>query len=309
MKFQPISLDLKDRLVPHYHAFSGRSCQHSFVSSYCMAGKYGDEVCLEDGFLFTHRSLRSTDSERIYLFPLGDMTEEAAVCRAVEKVLLDAHDHHARVTFRTVTEEAAKILQTHFADVFLTEEVRDYAEYIYTHDKLALLAGHEMAHKRYDLHTFERDYAGRYTVSVIQTPEQIGEILPFQEWWMEEKTEHEEDVQLEREDESIRLGLAHFFELGLSGIIVYVDGKMAGYAYGAPLSEDSYDVMIEKGNREIPDIYKVLNRDLVLFCCKEYAYINREEDLGVEGLRTAKLSYKPDILLRKFIAREKETYE
>ena len=309
MQFQPVTLELRDRLIPHYHAYSQHSCQHSFVSSYCMAGKYGDRVCLEDGYLFTLRGLKCTEREREYLFPLGDLTAEEKVCEAVEKVLRDAHAHKSKVVFRTITKEAADLLNRHFADTFVTEEVRDFAEYIYTHDKLALLPGHEMAHKRYDLHTFERDFAGRYEVKVIQTKEQLDEILPFQEWWIEEKIEHEEDVQLEKEDEAIRLGLAHFFELGLSGIIVYVDGKMAGYAYGAPLSKDSYDVIIEKGDRRIPDIYKVLNRDLVRFCCEGYTYINREEDLGVEGLRTAKLSYKPDILLEKFIATEKEIHE
>ena len=82
------------------------------------------------------------------------------------------------------------------------------------------------------------------------------------------------------------------------------DGKLAGYAYGARLSDDCYDVMIEKGDRSAPDIYKILNRDLVRLCCEGVGWINREEDLGVEGLRRAKLSYKPDRLIRKFSVRQ-----
>ena len=304
MDFRPIELNMLPQLRPYYEAFGENSCQHSFVSSYCMSGKYGDQVCVRDGFLYTLRSLRGNEKERVYLFPLGDTGNADAAREAVNLVLEDARANGARVRFETVTERAADFLRAHFADRFVLTEERDFAEYLYTHDKLALLPGHEMASKRYDIHTFERDYGDRCEIRCIETREQIEEIARFQEWWMKEKTEHEEDVQLECEHESILLGLEHFFELGLSGITVRIDGEMAGYAYGARLSDTGYDVMIEKGNRAFTDIYRVLNRDLVRLCCEGIAYINREEDLGEEGLRRAKLSYKPDILLKKFIARE-----
>ena len=135
-------------------------------------------------------------------------------------------------------------------------------------------------------------------------PEHLDSVRSFQREWLEEKEHGEEDVQLELENEAIQRGLGCFEALGLSGICVYIDGKLRGYAYGAPLSADCYDVMIEKGDRCIPDIYRVLNRDLVRICCRDYAWINREEDVGVEGLRRAKLSYKPDLLLEKYIVKE-----
>ena len=115
----------------------------------------------------------------------------------------------------------------------------------------------------------------------------------------------EDRVQLELENEAIMFGLENFKALGLSGILLYVDGVLQGYAYGAPLSNDCYDVMIEKGNREIPDIYRILNMELVRRCCAGLAFVNREEDLGVPGLRKAKQSYKPDILLQKYVLKER----
>ena len=99
-------------------------------------------------------------------------------------------------------------------------------------------------------------------------------------------------------------GLAHFEALGLSGIVVFIDGELCGYAYGAPLSDTAYDVIIEKGDRRYNDIYKILNRELVRMCCDGFAFINREEDAGVEGLRKAKLSYYPDHLEENFCAVE-----
>ena len=309
LDFQTLRPELSTDLAPYYQKFGENSCQHSFISSYCMEGKYGDRVCVKDGFLYTLRALTGSDRERIYLFPLGDLEDEAAAKAAVCEVLSDAGAHDASVCFKTITARAAAFLEKHFGDRFLIEEVRDYAEYLYTYEKLANLPGHEMASKRYDIHTFERHYEGRYEVRTIETEEQIDAVRAFQEWWLREKEDHEEDVQLELENEAIDRGLTHFFELGLAGIMVYVDGEVAGYAYGAPLSPECFDVIIEKGDRRIEDIYRILNRDLVRVCCAGYAYINREEDLGVEGLRKAKLSYKPDILLQKYIARERRTDE
>ncbi|MBR4371054.1 MAG: DUF2156 domain-containing protein, partial [Victivallales bacterium] len=160
------------------------------------------------------------------------------------------------------------------------------------------------ASKRYDIQTFFRDYEGRAVIRIIQ-PDDIDGILRFQQAWLTEKQHIDEDVQLDYENLAIRKGLAHYQELGLSGIVVFIDGELCGYAYGAPLSDTAYDVIIEKGDRHYADIYKILNRELVRLCCDGFAYINREEDAGVEGLRKAKLSYKPDILLEKFIAQEK----
>ena len=304
LSFEPLTIAAKSALQPYYYQYGEGSCQHSFVSSFCMSGKYGDQVCLRDGFLYTLRSGLCVGRERVYLFPLGDRSREDAVRQAVETVLEDAHAQECLVRFDTVTEDAAQLLQRLFPGCFVLTEKRDYAEYLYTHDKLALLPGHEMASKRHDLATFERQYAGRYEVCRIERPDQVEQIRPFQAWWKNLKMAREEDVQLEREDEAIRTGLSHFFELGLSGILVYIDGRLAGYAYGASLSDDCYDVMIEKGDRDAQDIYKVLNRDLVRLCCEGIGWINREEDLGVAGLRKAKLSYKPDRLIRKYAVRE-----
>lgn len=305
LDFQPLTLERRRELLPYYRAFCGNSCQHSFVSSFCMRGKYGDQTALRDGALYVLRANCCDARSRVYLFPLCDLSDDAAVRRAVENVLDDARAHGCLVRFETILAEAAGQLERLFPWRFAIREERDYSEYLYTYEKLALLPGHEMASKRHDLNTFERDYGGRYTVRRIETAEQLDAIRKFQAWWKAEKSlRDDEDVQLELEDAAIRIGLEHFFELGLSGIVVAIDGHLAGYAYGAPLSETCYDVMIEKGDRTVADIYKILNRDLVRLCCGGMTYINREEDLGVPGLRKAKLSYKPDVLLRKFFAWE-----
>lgn len=300
LAFHEIALDDKEMVDRYFYRYGENSCQHSFVSLYCMQRKYGDQICERDGCLYILRAHRSSAQERVYLFPMG---ERDCMRQAIELLRQDAHAHGAALRFETLTRAAAQLLSELFPGEFVIEPCRDYAEYLYTHGKLADLPGAEMASKRHDISTFFRDYGSRTRIETIR-PEHLTPIRAFQKAWLEAKNHGQEDVQLECENLAIQRGLDHFEALGLSGIVVFIDDVLSGYAYGAPLSDDCYDVLIEKGDRRYPDIYRVLNRDLVRRCCGDYAWINREEDVGAPGLRKAKMSYKPDQLLEKFIARE-----
>ncbi|MEA4948217.1 MAG: phosphatidylglycerol lysyltransferase domain-containing protein, partial [Petrimonas sp.] len=298
-----VTLEHKKMIKPYLYKYGEGSCQHSFAAMFCMSGKYGDSVCEKDGWLFIHRAGISSKSERAYLFPMGDISQESRLKVAIEAIIEDAHHHGAAVRFETLTASAKDTVVKLFPDRFSVTPLRDYAEYIYTYDKLANLPGHKLQDKRYDIRTFYRSFCSRTRIEKIEE-KHLDEIRSFQKMWLDNRLNGVEDVQLEHENIAIQLGLSNFAQLELSGIVIYIDNVMCGYAYGAPLAENSYDVIIEKGDRRIADIYRVLNRDLVRLCCKEYQYINREEDVGVEGLRYAKLSYQPDVLLEKYLLRE-----
>ncbi len=303
MNFEAVTLTHKKMIKPYLYKYGEGSCQHSFAAMFCMANKYGDSLCEKDGWLFIHRAGISSKTERAYLFPMGDNSDEVRLGHAIEAIIEDAHNHGAAVRFETLTAAAKDAVVRLFPGVFSVTALRDYSEYIYTYDKLANLSGHQMASKRQDINTFYRTYGNSVRIEKIKD-KHLDEIRSFQKIWLDNRLNGEEDVQLDYENIAIQLGLSNFAELDLSGIVIYIDNVMRGYAYGAPLSQNSYDVMIEKGDRRIADIYRVLNRDLVRLCCGQYRYINREEDVGNEGLRCAKLSYKPDILLEKYLLHE-----
>lgn len=305
LDFCSITLKDRDRIMKYLYRYSENSCQHSFASMYCMAEKYGDKYCEKDGYLFILRGGKCTDNERVYLFPMGETKDRMALSHALSEIFEDAGAYGKKVRFETVTAKATELINALFPERFTAQNARDYAEYIYTYEKLSELPGKALASKRYDIKTFFRDYGERTTIERIG-PEYIEGIKEFQRVWLENMLKDEEDVQLELENTAIGIGLDHFEELELSGIVVFIDGKIVGYAYGTPISQDCYNVIIEKGNRSIPDIYRVLNRDLVRMCCEGFSYINREEDVGVEGLRKAKMSYVPDILLEKYILTEEK---
>lgn len=302
LEFSDVTLLSQNIIKPFLYRYGQNSCQHSFAAMYTMKSKYGDRFATEDDILFIKRTGKCTEEDNIYLAP---MCERKKLRKGIELILEDARAEGKKAVFETVTETDAGVINELFPDTFELTDCRDYYEYIYLSDKLEDLPGHELASKRYDINTFYREYGGRVSVCPLEE-DVISEVRKFQEEWLSEKFhDSDEDVQLILENEAIGIGLDNFEELGLRGLVVYIDDIMVGYCYGVPISDDCFDVLIEKGDRTYKDIYKILNRELVVREASGFMYINREEDVGVPGLRKAKLSYKPDILLPKMVLKEK----
>ncbi|MBQ7593137.1 MAG: DUF2156 domain-containing protein [Synergistaceae bacterium] len=328
LDFQPVSLDMKALIDSYTFKFGEGSCQHSFVSSFCLAGKYGDMFCEHDNFLYTLRAKKCSDKERVYLFPHGKRDN---LKLAMQNILDDAHAHNSHVKFETLTRRAMEIVSELFPGKFsvngnnelinsetLTPEVnyssiegnRDFSEYVFSVENLVNLPGPALARKRQDVKKFFRDYEGHYEITRI-TPEHIDLIRNFQAQWFEKKSLSEYDLShdalLDHENEGIMTALDNFSALGLSGIILFIDGEVKGYAYGAPLSEKVFDGIVQKGDRNITNIYKVLTfAEATRLRSDGYEYLNMEEDLGIEGLRSMKTRYQPAYMIEKFILTENE---
>ena len=192
LEFQPLTLGLKGLADSYTYKYGEGSCQHSFVSSWCLQNKYGDMFCEHEGFLYTLRSKLCTPNERIYLFPHGPRDDETALARAIQNVIDDAHENNSRVKFQTVTESAKDIIMSLFPGKFTAEYSRDLSEYIYRtehmyipENMLSPSAPNPMR-KRRGVRTFCKDYDGRFTVTKI-LPEHIDVIREFQDEWLDEK--------------------------------------------------------------------------------------------------------------------------
>lgn len=299
LNFHPVTLEDYDVVWKYMSKHGEGSCQHSFVTMFSLYEKYGDAICEQDGFLYVLREHLCRDGVRVYLAPMGDGDRK----EAFEKILEDAHSHHAVAEFQTLTETASRFLEEHFPGKFQMTESRDYAEYIYSTEKIATFSGAKLKNKRNEIRRFYKDYGERVSITRIQK-EDFSEILEYEKKWLIQNSEDHDMVALEREAREINLQLQNFDLLQLSGIVVRIDNIIRGYVYGAPINNTYCDKLIEKGDRDIPNIYRVLFQEYVKQCALSYTYVNVEEDVGVEGLRKSKLSYQPEILLKKYIVRE-----
>ena len=299
-EFEPISLSDKGRVDAYLNEFGGGSCQHSFAALYAFAEKYGTRICEFEDCLLVRQPAKDEGGYISCLMPLGKGDRR----RALGFLKKRGHEEGKRLKLQTITEEAKKYLEMEQSGVFEIIPQRDYAEYLYEAKKLVTLEGSEMKNVRQFYNRFQRNFKGRTELIPIRVKE-LTDVLEFQEKWLFERRDREDYSILCAEGKAIERVCAHFEELGFVGMLVRVDGQVCGYALGCGISDKTLDIFFEKGDTRIRDIYRCLVTDMIRMHGAEYEWVNREEDLGDEGMRYSKLSYRPDRMLNKYIALER----
>lgn len=190
---------------------------------------------------------------------------------------------------------------TYYNDFNFTYD-RDYDDYIYMRTDLATLQGKHYQPKRNFINRFKKNYD--YDYSPL-TPSDVDECLELEEKWYEESDwKNEESIVAERT--ALTYALRHFGEIGLTGGILRVAHHIVAFTFGMPINHDTFGVHVEKADTSIEGAYPMINHEFSSHIPEQYIYVNREEDLGDEGLRKSKLSYHPFKLLPKFMASLKE---
>jgi hypothetical protein len=312
--------ELSDRVaVANAVADSGYTgSDASFANIFLLRKKYGTQIALQDGFLF--RYYNGQGSRRGYAFPLGTGEPQAALKLIAE----DARESGRPLEFCLVDEPRAQILRENF-DTLHFEENRGDSDYIYFAEGLASLAGNQYKKKRNHVSRFNRTYSD-YEIRPL-TPENYADALTVEKSWLYIETlgessdtdcectcECEEAAWAERsEDEKSRHAeycaiveaLENFDKLGLNGAVLYVEGKPVGMTMASEIAPGAWDIHFEKVIDEyaVNGGYAIINK---LFAERLVAagakFINREEDINIEGLRKAKLSYYPQTILDKMHA-------
>lgn len=289
-----------DLVYSYMSAHGDSSCQHSFVSMYALFEKYGDCICESDGFLYTLRSRLCDEQYRVYLAPMG----EGDLKQAFRNVIEDAHQYGKKAKFITLTQRYAEFVQKELPGVFDIQEERDLAEYVYRVDSFSTFSGKALKKRRQEVNQFWTEYGERASVTRM-TPADVDDVLEFEHEWVRQNSETHDMSALEREARFGTKMLQNFETFHLAGVVLKIDGKVRGFGFGTKLNDAVFDGLLEKGDREILNAYKVLRMELAKQCAHDCIYENIEEDLGIPSLRTMKLQYQPDYLINKFIVSEK----
>lgn len=298
--FSPVLPDNLERVYSFLSRFGESSCQHSAVSMYSHFEKYGDSFCIENDFLYVLRRNLCDDHYRVYLAPFGagDLKD------AYRRILEEAHAYGKKARFETLTEKQKTFLETAFPDRFEAERCRDMDEYIYSYETMSEFPGKAHARRRTEIRSFWRDYSTRAKVMPM-TPADLEEVEFLAEWWLDKHCKLHNEIALRGEKRCIERQMEHFEMLGITGTVIRIDGVIKAFCYGVPLNDTCYNVLIEKGSRAFPGIYRVLRQESTKLNVAGYSYINFEEDVGDAGLRRVKESYGPAYMIEKYRVNEK----
>lgn len=300
--FQPITLEAK-KTIEHYTKPWMLECSDlSFTNLFIWGADGKMEYAEKDHVLYI-----KLDFAGVPVF-LWAPIPEYGVAVDYRKAVYDGIAYMKKIgtepTFRSVwTPFRDKMLE---ACPELFSVPTDIAwDYVYTRESLATLKGKKLHGKRNHINKFLSLYPD-YEYRKLEKS-MIADCMALYKHWSEEKDEP--TMALEDEKRSVLLALNHMEELGLTGGTIYIDGKLCAFTVGERLHPHMQLIHIEKADTEIEGLYPMINQQYVLHECEEVELINREEDMGIEGMRKAKHSYHPIKMIEKHMLSTRDLSE
>lgn len=285
--FKPLALADRATLHEWLWRFQPETSELTFTNLFIWRQYFGWEWTCDGDWLWL-----VTASREYALPPIGPAPRAEPARRLL---------HHLRDErgFRPRLERVDAALASELAGTpeVVIEPTRNQFDYVYRTEALATLAGRKYSAKRNQLNRLQREYpAARY---LPLTPQLTPACQELAGRWCEFRR-CDEDGSLLGEWEAVQEALAHFEALQLQGGVIELAGQIVAFAVGEPLNAQTAVIHIEKADPTITGLYVLINQQFVAQAWAAFPFINREQDLGDEGLRQAKLSYNPDRLVEKF---------
>ncbi|MFL0246189.1 DUF2156 domain-containing protein [Candidatus Clostridium stratigraminis] len=295
MNFSKICLEDKKIIDKFILPYKFLSCEYCFTSLYIWKDACDIQYTVYKDALI----IKKRDFEGNYHFmqPLGYNKEN--LMAIIEALKTYKEENNMRYLFKDLEEsfinEVNLLLQEKKS--LCIKEDRDNFDYLYEAKKLMTFSGKKLHSKKNHYNFFTKNY--NYEVVDINSEKVIHDVIVAAEKWYEDNDE--KDDKLYYELLAIKDLVKNMDILKLNGIAVYVDGKIGAFSIGESLNEKLAVIHIEKGDKDIEGIYSFIARTFVDRCFNDAEIINREQDLGIEGLRKSKMSYYPLKLEKKFI--------
>lgn len=267
-------------------------CDHCFSAVYIWSFRHRVEFCIYNETLFLRMK---EDGTYWYLSPIGEMSFE----NAVEIILEQAKADNGNVIIFAINPSQKKAIESTFNNKLSIVEDRDGADYIYKTEDLSFLQGKIYQKKRNHCSRFERENP-EYTFNLI-TKDNIERIKDFEiEWCNKNALKRANDLIAEQK--GILSLLDNMDKTDVFGAFIENRNGIVAFTLACPINDKMVDIIVEKAYHNINGAYAVINRDFAKNCLQDYEFINREDDLGYENLRKAKLSYYPFEIKEKYFA-------
>ena len=267
-----------------------RGCEYSFVNLY-MWGRQ-KAAFLNGQLVFFSQFNRKS----VYLYPVGPGDKKATL----EAIMEDAAERGIPCRFTGMVQRDKEELEGLFPGKFRFHWDRDSYDYIYSIEDLAELKGRKFQRKRNHLNRF-RDAHTNHSLEPI-TDENIREVENLVAAWYDLRLQQDPHADFLMERAALKKAMDQRKLLGLEGLLLRVEGEPVAMTMGSLLNPDTFDIHFEKALDIADGAYGAINNGFARYLREKYPqlrYLNREDDLGLEGLRKAKLSYNPDHMIEK----------
>ncbi len=265
----------------------------AFATMFIWNRYYNLEVAENGEFLFLRFNIKNKAPS--YFFPIGSGNLE----KAIDELSRYASSKEEKLAFRLVSCENAEKLKRINGKRFNFTEGRDCFDYVYLTEKMISLSGKKLHSKKNHLNYFLNNYDYEYVE--VADPSLLHECANKAYEWVNAKTKNKNPFEMGAMESYFR----YYFRFNQKGAVIKVNGEIVAMSFGEKLNDDTALIQVELADENYRGSYQAINR---FFCeneWKDLKYVNREEDMGIEGLRRAKESYQPEFLVEKFYIEER----
>jgi hypothetical protein len=281
--FVPMDISLKDEMHPRLNMSPDGVSEYTFSNLYLFRARYNYRVSKVPEKTLILSGER--EGKKFFMTPC-DVTG-----RGILDELFATHDYWKGISDSVLCPSRIHLEQW---GVEVTED-RDNFDYLYLRSELAELSGKKFHKKRNLVNAFINSY--QYQERPL-TKELIPQAMTVLERWCADKGIQGDFI-------AAKEALDLFEVLGMQGAMYYVDGVPAGWCLGESLAKGRmFAVHFEKGVEAYKGIYQFINQAFAAALPKHFTHINREQDLGDEGLRQAKMTYRPSGFVRKYLGKK-----
>ena len=291
--FQRLTFSQKEEYEKILFDCPPRGCEYSFANLFLWGRQQGAFLhgCVA---FFSHYYGRS-----VYPYPIGNGDRRAVL----EEILLDARERGIPCRLTGLTEADKAELEEWFPDQFMIRSSRDGFDYVYAVDDLADLKGRKFQKKRNHVNRFRADHPNYEVVPLTVCNMPLAQHM-INDWYRKRMREDPEgDYMLE--NLALARACRNYAPLGMEGILLMDGGEVLAVTMGSRMAPDTFDIHFEKAREDVDGAYTAVNQEFARYLRLKHpdaAYLDREDDMGLEGLRKAKLSYNPHHLIEKYQA-------
>lgn len=293
ISFQRLRFENKPE-IDRFLLASGRGCEYTFANLYLWGRQ---EAAILDGNLLLFSQFGRSS---VYPFPVINSDPKPAL----DAIISDAAQRGIRCRITTLSGEDCALLERLYPGKFQFYPDRDGYDYIYSIDALADLKGKKLQRKRNHLNRFNANHPESRAVPLDESNLQAARTFAA-EWYTRRRNE-DPKVDFHLEQIALRRAFTHFRELEMEGLLLMEGNEVLAVTMGSRLSQDTFDIHFEKAREDVDGAYTAINAAFARYLREKFSeirYLNREDDLGLPGLRKAKLSYYPEYMIEKSWAR------
>lgn len=272
------------------------ACDYSPANIILWSEVNGTEIYYDEDLLLIRYI---SEGEYYYTFPIT----KKSLHNAFERFEDFLKEKNSEFRMGIIEEWMFDIIEKIFPGKYSVKYMRNYSDYVYEKEKLANLSGKKYHGKKNHINKFKKTY-DKWKYEII-SEKNINECIEMLEKWFEEN-QSMNDESKNNEKKVIMKGMKYYNELGLKGGIIRAGTKIVAITIGEQLNSDTFVIHFEKAFADVHGAYPMINQQFVINELGAYKYVNREEDLGIEGLRKAKESYNPVFYVEKGVLYERK---